>query len=75
VRFVSDISIWWLLPWLGISIFIAHFLYSKENWIKELGSKWMLTFKSLRASGLFLLGVLFKQKYWGNSIHLRWEFQ
>jgi hypothetical protein len=59
VRFVSDISIWWLLPWLGISIFIAHFLYSKENWVKELGSKWMLTFKSLRASGLFLLGVLF----------------
>jgi hypothetical protein len=59
VRFVSDISIWWLLPWLGISIFIAHFLYSKENWIKELGSKWMLIFKSLRASGLFLLGVLF----------------
>jgi len=59
VRFVSDISIWWLLPWLGISIFIAHFLYSKENWIKELGSRWMLTFKSLRASGLFLLGVLF----------------
>lgn len=59
MRFVSDISIWWLLPWLGISIFIAHFLYSKENWIKELGSKWMLTFKSLRASGLFLLGVLF----------------
>ena len=59
MRFVSDISIWWLLPWLGISIFIAHFLYSKENWIKELGSRWMLTFKSLRASGLFLLGVLF----------------
>ncbi len=59
MRFVSDISIWWLLPWLGISIFIAHFLYSKENWVKELGSKWMLTFKSLRASGLFLLGVLF----------------
>lgn len=59
MRFVSDISIWWLLPWLGISIFIAHFLYSKENWIKELGSKWMLIFKSLRASGLFLLGVLF----------------
>jgi hypothetical protein len=59
VRFVSDISIWWLFPWLGISILIAHLLYSKENWIKELGSKWILTFKSLRASGLFLLGVLF----------------
>ncbi len=59
MRFVSDISIWWLLPWLGISILIAHLLYSKENWIKELGSKWILTFKSLRASGLFLLGVLF----------------
>ena len=59
MRFVSDISIWWLFPWLGISILIAHLLYSKENWIKELGSKWILTFKSLRASGLFLLGVLF----------------
>lgn len=59
MRFVSDLSIWWLIPWFGVSFFLAHFLYKDENWVKELGHKWIITFKALRTSGIFLLGILF----------------
>jgi hypothetical protein len=58
MRFSSDISIFWLIPWAAISIFLAIWFYSKSNWIKELGKKWQLLLKSLRAAVLFLLGVL-----------------
>lgn len=58
MRFVSDISIWWLIPWLGISIFLSFYLYKNEAWFFELNKKWQYTLKGLRAAGLFLLGVL-----------------
>ncbi|MBI1836251.1 MAG: hypothetical protein HYR91_03190 [Flavobacteriia bacterium] len=58
MRFNSDISIWWLLPWIGVSILLSIYLYKKENWFDELHVKWKLILKILRASSIFLLGVL-----------------
>lgn len=58
MRFISDISIWWLLPWLAISIGLAVFLYKKEAWLTELRISWQILLKGLRASTLFLIGLL-----------------
>jgi hypothetical protein len=58
MRFISDISVWWLLPWLGVSIFLSFHLYKNEKWLTELTKYWQYTLKSLRAIGLFLIGVL-----------------
>lgn len=58
MRFVSDISIWWLVPWLAISIAITLYLYKNESWVAELKKSWQLLLKGLRASALFLIGLL-----------------
>lgn len=58
MRFISDISIWWLLPWLAISIGLAIFLYKKETWLIELQKSWQILLRGLRASALFLIGLL-----------------
>ncbi len=58
MRFVSDISIWVLIPWLGFSIFLSFYLYKNESWFLELNKKWQLTLKGLRTLGLFIIGVL-----------------
>ena len=58
MRFVSDISLFWLFPWLVISILLSFYLYKNESWCLELKKSWQYTLKSLRALGLFLLGVL-----------------
>ena len=58
MRFISDISIGWLFPWLGISIFLSYYLYKNETWFSELNKSWQYTLKGLRAFGLFLIGVL-----------------
>jgi hypothetical protein len=58
MRFVSDISIWWLLPWLGVCILLSLFLYRKESWISDLKYSWQITLKVLRAAGLFIFGLL-----------------
>lgn len=58
MRFVSDISIWWLLPWLAISIALAFYLYKNESWVSELKKNWQYVLKGLRASSLFLIGLL-----------------
>lgn len=58
MRFVSDISIWWLVPWLAISIVTALYLYKNESWVAELKKSWQLLLKGLRASALFLIGLL-----------------
>lgn len=58
MRFASDISIFWLIPWLAISVGLALWFYSNSNWLKELKKHWQILFKTLRASILFILGVL-----------------
>ncbi len=58
MRFVSDISIWWLLPWLVISILLSFYLYKNEAWLSELNKSWRLTLKGLRTLGIFFIGVL-----------------
>jgi RsiW-degrading membrane proteinase PrsW (M82 family) len=58
MRFASDISIFWLIPWAVISAVLAIWFYSNSNWFKELHKKWRVLFPILRAISLFLIGVL-----------------
>lgn len=58
MRFASDISIFWLIPWAAISVVLAIWFYSNSNWFKELHKKWRVLFPTLRAISLFLIGVL-----------------
>ena len=58
MRFASDISIFWLIPWAVISVFLAIWFYSNSNWMKELSKKWQILFKSLRTGILFIIGIL-----------------
>ena len=58
MRFVSDISLWFLLPWLAVSIGLSFYLYKNEAWCAELKKTWRFVLKGLRAFGLFLIGVL-----------------
>jgi len=58
MRFASDISIFWLIPWAVLSIGLAIWFYSKSSWFNELQKKWRFTLKTLRSISLFLLGIL-----------------
>jgi len=58
MRFASDISLFWLMPWLGISLLLAFWFYSNTNWVKQLNKKWQLTLKLLRTFSLFIIGLL-----------------
>ena len=58
MQFVSDISIWWLLPWLVICLLAARFFYRKKGWVSEVDTRLRLVFIGLRAGILFLLGIL-----------------
>jgi len=58
MRFATDISIFWLIPWAVISVFLAIWFYANSNWMKELSKKWQILFKSLRTGILFIIGVL-----------------
>ena len=58
MRFASDISIFWLIPWAVISVFLAVWFYANSNWMKELSKKWQILFKSLRTGILFIIGIL-----------------
>ena len=58
MRFASDISIFWLLPWLAISIYLEFFFYRNVSWLNEMSRKWRIALISLRSTVLFLIGVL-----------------
>lgn len=58
MRFASDISVFWLLPWLFISILAALWFYKNVSWLNELSRKWQLMIRFLRAGTIFLIGVL-----------------
>lgn len=60
MNFDSDISLFWLLPWAVISVFLALWLYrGKSPWLAEIATKWKRLLIALRAASLFLLGILF----------------
>lgn len=58
MRFASDISIFWLIPWAVISVVLAIWFYSKSNWVKELHKRWRILFPILRSLSLFIIGIL-----------------
>jgi len=58
MRFTTDLSVWWLLPWLLISILGGLWLYRNVSWWKELSSFIRWTLVSLRSVVLFILGLL-----------------
>lgn len=58
MRFTSDLSIWWTLPWLMISIIAGIWFYRNVSWWKELSSLYRWGLVTLRSSVLFILGLL-----------------
>lgn len=65
MRFISDISLWWLIP-VGILAFtLTYFFYRREAWLNEV-KPWVkrtlftLRFLSLLCIGVLLLGILFE---------------
>lgn len=58
MKFFSDISIWWLIPWGLFSIGLAYWYYKGQKGLNDL-SRWVKTsLISLRSFSLFLIGVL-----------------
>ena len=58
MRFTSDLSIWWTLPWLMISIIAGIWFYRNVSWWKELSSLYRWGLVTLRSCVLFILGLL-----------------
>lgn len=58
MRFASDISIFWLIPWAIVSILAAYWFYSNSTWFSELQKKWRILLRVLRSAVLFILGLL-----------------
>jgi hypothetical protein len=58
MNFFSDLSLWWSLPWLVISVALTFWYYNGQKVFKQTASwkRGLLLF--LRSAGLFLLGVL-----------------
>jgi hypothetical protein len=54
----SDISLFWLLPWLAICILIVHFYYRNNQWFSGLNTSVKLVLKGLRVLILFFVGLL-----------------
>ncbi len=67
MNWVSDISIWWIIPWSALAVFLSFVLYKRTGWVKELTRVQRNTLISLRSItlillGLLLMGVLFEYK-------------
>lgn len=65
MRFISDISLTWLIP-IGILAFIlTYWFYRNQPWLKEISNRtkrilFTLRFLSLLFIGILLLGILFE---------------
>lgn len=58
MKFFSDISIWWLIPWAVVSVLVAFWYYRKQKGLEEI-SVWMKRgLIALRSLVLFIIGVL-----------------
>ncbi len=60
MQIISNLSLWWLIPILIISIGSAIFLYQKQRstWNAELTKNQRFLLTSLRAFSVFLIGIL-----------------
>ena len=58
MSFMSEISVYWLIPWAFISILMSYFLYSKSKWFSGLHIISKSTLRITRALLFFLIGVL-----------------
>lgn len=60
MRFSSEISLWWIIPILGMAIFLSLWLYSRKtnSWVNELSKSNRIVLITLRILSLFTLGVL-----------------
>ncbi len=69
MSFYSSISLFWILPWLIVSIFLAVWFYRKEAWVNALNNKIKglligLRTVSLLLIGILLLGIIFESTYY-----------
>ncbi len=58
MNLISDISIWWLLPWLIVCLLAAWFVYRRIAWLEDRSKGWRYLLISLRTLSLTLLGIL-----------------
>ncbi len=58
MRFASDISLFWLIPWAVLCTILAFWYYSNNTWFNQLNNKWQWGFRILRSLSLFLIGLL-----------------
>ncbi len=58
MKFFSDISIWWLIPWAIICVLIAFWYYRKQKGLEEISSWMKRGLIALRSAALFVIGVL-----------------
>ncbi len=54
----SDISLFWLFPWLILCIAVALFFYRKNSWFEGLPTKYQWLLRILRTTTLFFVGLL-----------------
>jgi hypothetical protein len=65
MKFISDISLFWLIPIGAIAFFLTYLFYRKESWLTDIPSwtkksLFALRFLSLFFIGILLLGILFE---------------
>jgi hypothetical protein len=65
MKFISDISLFWLIPIGAIAFLLTYLFYRKEAWLNEIStwtkkSLFTLRFLSLFFIGILLLGILFE---------------
>ena len=65
MKFISDISLFWLIPIGAIAFFLTYLFYRKESWLNDIPgwtkkSLFALRFLSLFFIGILLLGILFE---------------
>lgn len=58
MKFFSDISIWWLVPWAALSVLFAVWYYRNQKGLEDISKGTLRGLISLRSVSLFLLGLL-----------------
>ena len=58
MNLISDISVWWLLPWAFIAFGASWFVYRNIAWLKESARHWKPVLISLRTLSIILIGIL-----------------
>lgn len=58
MQVISDLSLFWLIPWALISFVCAKWLYAKNNWFLSLAKHWRTIMLSIRTAILFIVGAL-----------------